>query len=143
MSRSSARVQTFGGEFVGHGLYCGTMNILQKMLSADPHEPWDIYYDRATRADGRDPFNVAERCAHARERGYVYVSYARGSWWPITFCRECMVIHGPCTDDEIDDSLGYDWPKRGEPPIDNTASEAALPALPAVSGQEGEPDGRV
>jgi hypothetical protein len=133
MSRTSAHVQTFVGEFIGHGLYCATTDVLQTMLSADPHEPWDIYYERATRADGRDPSDVAQRCAHAPEGGYVYVNSSKGTWWPIAFCRQCMVIHGPHTVDEIDQYLGPRWPKSGEPPIDSTATEVDLLALPAAS----------
>jgi hypothetical protein len=121
MSRARAEVCEFGGGLVGHGIYDGTSDILSPLLCDTAEDPWDIYYGRSKRADGRNPWDVRSACTHAHEFGYAWSDYGGGFYWPVGFCRECMVIHGPLDWDGIYDLFGPDWPKDGTPPIEGAA----------------------
>lgn len=127
MSRASAYVRTPEGEHVAHGIYCGTSDVLQPILTETNDQAWDWYYQRWQRPDGRNPWDVLRDCEHELEVGYAYSDYGGGFYWPVRFCRECMVIHGPLDWDSMYDELvvpegaSWYWPRKGEPPIEGTA----------------------
>lgn len=129
MSSASAVLRTLDGEHVAHAVYSGTSDTLGPNLAETMDAAWGYEKGRAQRPDGRNAWDVLGDCDHEREVGYIWSHYGGGSWWPVEFCRECMVIHGPLAphvvlegSDAPDDWLGQ-WPKDGEPPIEGNATE--------------------
>lgn len=133
MSRASAYVRTPLGEHVAHGIYDGTSDVLDPCLTETRDQAWDYYYNRWERPDGRNAWDVVRECEHELEVGYAYSDYGGGFYWPVRFCRVCMVVHGPLDWDSMYDLVqpanGY-WPKDGEPPIHGTAREVEHLLLP-------------
>ncbi len=132
MSSAGGYVQTRDGQRVGYVHYQGSADCLCPHVAIDSEEAWRVGKG-ADRPDGRNEWDVARDCEHPREAGYVYTSYGRGFWWPVEFCRECMVIHGPLSPYTTDHGWGCPtpeqqarddawrsagWPKDGTPPID-------------------------
>lgn len=128
MSRAGSYVVTFDGEHIGHGVYDGTSDVLDPNLSRTTQEAWSVDNGRERRPDGRSPWDVLSECSHPRERGYAYSSYGGGFYWPVEFCRTCMIVHGPLNWD----CLPPAWPKDGTPPIEACTSTAQLPKPPPV-----------
>lgn len=137
MSDASAYVQKFNGEHIGHGHYQGSADCLSPNLAAGDREAWEVGKGHDSRPDGRNPWDVARDCEHDREQGYAYSDYGGGFYWPVNFCRECMVIHGPLSPYPVD--YGWDaptpeqrardaawreagWPNDGAPPIEATVT---------------------
>lgn len=144
MSRASAYVRTFDGEHVAYGIYDGTSDVLSPSLHGTADAPWDYYYGRAQRPDGRNAWDVVKDCDHELEPGYAYTDYGPpGFHWPARFCRICMVVHGPLNWDGMYD-LGPargTWPKDGEPPIEGTVTASQLSdsrrtVIEATTGRE-------
>lgn len=130
MSRASAYIQAVDGERVAYGIYCGTSDVLMPYMCATGDEPWDLYYARNGRSEEREGWwQKIENCTHEPEVGYAYSSYGGGFYWPVKFCRECMVVHGPLDWDAMDEQLVKPtgskpwWPLDGEPPIETTGTD--------------------
>lgn len=133
MSDAAAYVQMPDGEMIGHAHYQGSADTLHPNLSADCELAWQIGKGKMQRADGRNGWDVLAACEHQLESGYAYTSYGGGFYWPVEFCRECAVIHGPLS--PYGEERGWEaptpeqqakdeawaasgWPKAGMPPIE-------------------------
>lgn len=134
MSRAGAYIQAATGEKVAYGIYDGTSDVLMPHLSHDRDEPWDIYYREKPWRGGLNPWDALGDCQHELEVGYAYSDYGGGFYWPVKFCRECMLVHGPLTWDAMDEELVKPtygrrwWPLDGTPPIEVTdATQWMLP----------------
>jgi hypothetical protein len=140
LSRASAYIQATSGERVAYGIYCGTSDVLMPHLSDNRDELWDVFYERKPWRGGLNPWDTLAACNHELEVGYAYSDYGGGFYWPVKFCRECMVVHGPLDWDAMDEQLVKPsgpkqwWPLDGEPPIETTAADAARWLLPDKAG---------
>lgn len=136
MSDAGGYVQTPTGERVGCVIYHGSSDVLYPNI-ADPSDlTWSFEAARAPRDDGQDPWDALKACNHEPEIGYAYSSYGGGSYWPVHFCRACMVVHFPLSPwfilegSDAPESWMSVWPKDGEPPIETTATEIGRWLLP-------------
>jgi hypothetical protein len=129
VSRAPASIIRFDGKRVASALYDGSMDTLSPNMSTAPDEAWEIAKGRAQRPDGMNVWDVMEACTHELEVGYAYTTYGNGFYWPVRYCRVCMVVHGPIAPwwilegSDAPESWLDVWPKRGTPPIEVDAAD--------------------
>lgn len=109
---------TLSGEFLGYGLYNGTVDVQQPWVSHSREDAWSYTHDEeGNRRSWEEQdlrmapeWDKVRACAHKGQPCICYSQYGYGFSWSGTYCPECRVFLGPHNSDSI-----WEISERGHP----------------------------